>query len=96
MKLTAFTYYDDKSQEHIAHAPDINSSIAYGDSKEEALEVLIDIIEVSLEDEDLPSVHTKEYFSKDILKELDIPLDACVYILEVEEEAEQSYSITIA
>ncbi|MBN2816197.1 MAG: hypothetical protein JXQ67_05900 [Campylobacterales bacterium] len=94
MQLIAFVYYDEENKEYVALTPDIEFCIAYAESAEEALETLIDIVEVTLEDEALPTnTHDLQYFTQELLKEMDIPLDASSHILTITEESELSYNV---
>lgn len=95
MELIAFSYYHAQNEEYVALAPDIEFCVAYGESEQEAVEALMDIVEVTLEDAPLPkNFYTVQHYSKKVLLELEIPQDATLHTLEITEDGDLSYEVT--
>ena len=96
MELIAFSYYCAQNEEYVALTPDIEFCIAYGETEHEALEALIDIIEVTLEDAPLPkNFYTLEHYTEKALLDLEIPKNATSHTLLITEDAELSYEVTL-
>ncbi|WP_304546149.1 type II toxin-antitoxin system HicB family antitoxin [Sulfurimonas microaerophilic] len=94
MKYVAFVFQDE--DEFTAVVPDISGCIASDDTEEEACEAILDAVELCLEDEKLPTANTLEYFTDEVLNKLGLPLNASRYVVDVEDEGENSYSAKIS
>ncbi len=94
LKYVAFVFQDE--DEFTAVVPDISGCIASDDTEEEACEAILDAVELCLEDEKLPTANTLEYFTDEVLNKLGLPLNASRYVVDVEDEGENSYSAKIS
>lgn len=95
MKYVTFMYKDTEEDGFIAVVPDLPGCVAYGDTEEEACEMMQDATELWLEDEELPPAHPVKHFTEKVLNELKIPLTASQCTLLVTEEDHKSYTVEV-
>lgn len=95
MEYIVFVYKNESGEGLVAVAPDVEDSIAYGNTFEEIAEAIEDIVELTLEDEELPPANSLEYFTDEVLHELSIPLSSSRCILTVIEEDTLSYEVKL-
>ncbi len=95
MQYIAFIYNNTEDNDFVAIVPDLFGCLVYGDDYEEASEMIQEATELWLEDEELPQAHSDEYFTAEVLTELNIPLNSSKIILNVNEEDEKSYNVDI-
>ncbi len=84
VKYIAFMYKDsEESSQYNVIIPDVEGAITYGDDFLHAVEMAKEVLEFSLEDLDsIPIAHELDYFSKEKLKELEIPSNAIPQVVE--------------
>ncbi len=95
MKYVTFIYQDTEDNDFIAVVPDLPGCVAYGDTLEEACEMMQEATELWLEDEELPPANTPKHFTDKVLNELKIPLTASKCILHVTAEDDKSYAVEV-
>lgn len=93
MKYLTFIYKDTEEDGYIAVVPDLHGCVAYGDTIEEACEMMQETTELWLENEELPPANPTKHFTDKVLEELKIPLSASKYILHITSEGHKSYNV---
>jgi len=93
MEYIAFIFK--AGEDYVGIVPDVSDNVAYGDDFDEVCEALEDFIELSLEDEDLPNANKIEYFTQEVLQNYAIPLDCKHYIVNVQNDGEKSYEVSL-
>lgn len=76
--------------------PDIEGAYTCGDDLLHSIKMAKDVVNLILEDVlELPKAHSLDYFTKDKLKELDIPITAVSQEIEFKEKTKKKQTITI-
>ncbi len=86
MKYIAFLYIYEGDSDYTAVVPDLQGCLSSGETYEQACDMIQDAAELWLKDEKFPKSHPYSYFTDDVRKSLDIPLDALTHIVDVKQD----------
>ncbi len=87
--------YKDTDGNYTGIIPDVNYVSSYGNTLKQCVKMLTEALELMIEDIKPTVLHTKEYYTKDILKRMDIPLNATTQLISYKPTALERVTITM-
>jgi len=94
MKYTSLIYKDTDGN-YTGVIPDVNYVSSYGSTFKECVKMLTEALELMLEDIKPTVLHTVEYYTSDILKEMEIPINATIQLIDYEPAKLERVTITM-
>ena len=94
MNFIAFIYKDTDNN-YTGVIPDVNFVSSFGKTKDECKKKLNEALGLMLEDIEPTTIHTAAYFTKDVLKEMDIPLNSDFVNMTFRKKTTERVTITM-
>jgi len=87
--------YKDTNGNYTGTIPDVNYVSSYGNTFKQCVKMLTEALELMLEDIKPTVLHTPEYYTEDVLKEMDIPIDATIQLISYKPTKLERVTITM-
>jgi predicted RNase H-like HicB family nuclease len=87
--------YKDTNGNYTGIIPDVNYVSSYGSTFKQCVKMLTEALELMLEDVKPTVLHSVEYYTKDVLKEMDIPTNAIPQLISYAPNKTEQITITM-